>query len=86
MNTRDAIIAAANGGRGLMDLSYYPTQHLRFIERQHKVPGESYPRTVRILQQWWMAYTGTAADRMRPDEGGVGEWRDIPMVSDGDGS
>ena len=45
-----------------------PTPKLRFVEREVFVFVVT-PKTVRILQQWWLAEL--------PDE--VSEWRDVPI-------
>jgi hypothetical protein len=51
-----------------------PTPKLRFVERKIETSyqfewGNTLFKTVRILQQWWLAEL--------PDE--VSEWRDVPI-------
>ncbi len=51
-----------------------PTPKLRFVERKIETSyqfelGKTVFKTVRILQQWWLAEL--------PDE--VSEWRDVPI-------
>ena len=71
-----------------------PTNKLRFVEREiaihHADCLYASLKTVRVLQQWWEDKTRVLAIYIQDKDGNplpapcVGEWRDVPLETEGE--